>query len=201
MEALTAWAIPTWLTGIKVGKIAPEKRPAILAFKREAADVLYRHFAQRSPALSAPATLVPSEPITKPAAPGADATPEDWLTYHQQMVTWLEWQRDIEQWRARVESRLDSHEEVLRLVPEILERLGPQTLSPEHQRTVQAGVNRLHDLTNRSYGAIYDELRQAFHVGAYKDIPEVRWLDVVAWFQARIGRAGGGKTPQQGSLF
>ncbi|HLY30208.1 MAG TPA: hypothetical protein VKQ36_04220 [Ktedonobacterales bacterium] len=32
-EVLTAWAIPMWLTGIQVARLAPEKRPIILAFK------------------------------------------------------------------------------------------------------------------------------------------------------------------------
>lgn len=38
MDVLTAWAIPTWLHGIQLSRLAPEKRPAILAFQREAAD-------------------------------------------------------------------------------------------------------------------------------------------------------------------
>src|SRR5690349_2387795 len=46
-EMLTAWAIPTWLTGIQLSRVAPEKREAIKAYKREAADALYRHFSQR----------------------------------------------------------------------------------------------------------------------------------------------------------
>lgn len=34
MEALLAWAIQVWLQGIRVSRLAPEKQPAILAFKR-----------------------------------------------------------------------------------------------------------------------------------------------------------------------
>ena len=41
---LTAWAIPLWLTGIQTKKLAEEKRPAILAFKKQAANALYEHF-------------------------------------------------------------------------------------------------------------------------------------------------------------
>src|SRR5260370_39536575 len=69
MDMLTAWAIPTWLTGIQLSRVAPEKRKAIRAFKREAADVLYRYFAQRRHELAAPASLVPAEPIIKPERP------------------------------------------------------------------------------------------------------------------------------------
>jgi hypothetical protein len=44
MEMLTAWAIPIWLTGIQPSRVAPKGREAIKAYKREAADALYRHF-------------------------------------------------------------------------------------------------------------------------------------------------------------
>ncbi len=44
LNVLIAGAIPTWLSGISLGKVAPELRPTLLAFQREAADVLYRHF-------------------------------------------------------------------------------------------------------------------------------------------------------------
>ena len=55
------------------------------------------------------------------------------------MAAWYRWQADIEQWRDSVESRLESVEEITRLVPEILDRLGQATLSPEHQRTSRRG--------------------------------------------------------------
>jgi hypothetical protein len=78
MDVLTAWAIPARLQGIKLGKVAPEKRPAILAFKREAADVLYRHFSQQR-TLQAPSSLVPAEPVAEPARPAHDARRETWI--------------------------------------------------------------------------------------------------------------------------
>ncbi len=135
-----------------------------------------------APALTAPASLVPAEPITQPDTPPAGAPPAEWLRYHQQMIVFLEWQRDIEQWRGSVEDRLESVEELTRLVPEILERLGPATLSPEHQRSIQAAVKRLHDLTGIAFAAVYDELRDAFHVGTYKEILDSQWNEVATWF-------------------
>lgn len=187
MEMLTAWAIPTWLTGIQLKRVAPEKRAAILAYKREAADALYRHFSQAQVReLPAPSSLVASEPITQPDYPPSGAPPSAWLRYHQQMVAFLEWQQDMEAWRGGIEDRLESVEELTRLVPEILERMGPATLSSEHQRSVQASVKRLHDLTGQSFGAIYGELNEAFHVGKYSDIPDGQWLQVATWLRTRI---------------
>jgi hypothetical protein len=164
--------------------------------------VLYRHFAQR-PALPAPSSLVPAEPQVRPAAPAPDAPVADWLEYHRQMVAWLEWQADIERWRDGVEHRLQTLEEGISLLPDILERLGPVPLSPEQQRTVQTSVNRLHTVTGRSHAALYDALRQAFHVGTYKEIPAARWPEVAAWFRAQLDRAGAStpQNPDQPSLF
>jgi hypothetical protein len=105
------------------------------------------------------------------------------------MIAFLQWQRDVEQWRGEVESRLETVEEVTRLVPEILERLGPQTLTPEHQRTVQNSAKRLHELAGVAYPTIYAELGDHFHVAKYEQIPESRWAEVVDWFQRRIDAA------------
>ena len=44
LNVLIAGAIPKWLSGIRLGKVAPELRPFLLTLQREAADVLYRHF-------------------------------------------------------------------------------------------------------------------------------------------------------------
>ncbi len=109
----------------------------------------------------------------------------------------------MEHRQGALETRMENAEAVLQLVPELIERLGPATLSPEHQRTIQAGVNRLHELTRRPHAALYNDLREAFRVGTYKDIHEARWEAVVAWFRERAALAGG-KTdtpPAQGSLF
>jgi hypothetical protein len=88
-----------------------------------------------------------------------------------------------------VEDRLESHEASLALLPEILERLGPETLSPEHQRSVQQGVKRLHDVGGASYGANYADLADHFHVAKYDQLTEARWAEVAAWFSTRIDAA------------
>jgi hypothetical protein len=203
VEALIAWAIPVWLQGIKVSRLAPEKQPAILAFKREAADVLYQHFAARqrgeAVALPAPAAVVPvvpSEPIAKPEYPGPNASEDELIDYHEQMLAFLYWRKDVGAWRARVdmrqdhlEDRVESLEAGMQLLPEILERLGNQTLTAEHQALVERAVKELHDLAGFSFGAIYFDLNQQFHVGTFTDIPESRWQEVAEWFRMRIEAA------------
>ncbi|HLW00044.1 MAG TPA: phage antirepressor N-terminal domain-containing protein [Ktedonobacterales bacterium] len=208
MPALSLRALPFWLAGIDTHRLDPTIEPVILAYQREVVDVLYRHFAQKRQQHADPHHLVPTEPITQPALPGHDAPPDVWLAYHEQMVVWLRWQHEVETWRGKVdtwhgsvEHRLEHVEELAGLVPEILERLGPQTLSPAHLRTVQASVNRVHDVTGQSHASIYEELRDHFHVGTYKEIPEDRWADVMAWFQARLQWAQRTQDQQSPLLF
>jgi len=95
----------------------------------------------------------------------------------------------LEDVEDELHSRLEGMEEVTRLVPEILERLGPQTLTSEHQSTVKNMARRLSELSGISYASIYAELNDTFHVGKYSDIADARWADITAWFQLRIDAA------------
>jgi len=135
MAVLILHAVPFWLAGIDPKRVRQEIRPEILRYQREVVDVLYA-WAQSPKTGTSPAGLVPVEQIAKPEAPADDAGLEAWREYHRQMVLWIDWQHDIDVWRGSVESRLESLEEVTNLIPEILERLGPQTLTPDHQRRI-----------------------------------------------------------------
>lgn len=77
----------------------------------------------------------------------------------------------------------------MRLVPEPLERVGPATLSPEHQGSVQTLAKRLHEIGGFSFVTIYSELNAAFHVGKYGQISEASWPEVASWFVTRINAA------------
>src|SRR5262249_55533879 len=72
---------------------------------------------------------------------------------------------------GELHSRLEGMEEVTRLVPEILERLGPQTLTPEHQATVKHMAKRLNEVSGINYATIYSDLNAAFHAGRYNHEP------------------------------
>lgn len=194
-SVLTAWAIPLWLTGVHITRLAEPKRADIRAFKKQAANVLYEHFSHlKLP--PPPAMLVPSEPIEKPTYPDESAGWDERRKYHRDMVTWLDWQTDIAAWQKDTNNRLDGLEsevesihEVARLVPELLERMGPATLSPEHMRSVQALVKRLHEIGGFTFASIYGELNDRFHVGKYDQIPEASWEEVTRWFATRINAA------------
>jgi hypothetical protein len=198
-DFLTAWAIPYWLTGVETSRIKDEKkRQAILLFKRRAADVLYQHFSQTKALPEPSRAIVPVEPT----APAPDASALVWAEYHRQMAAFYEWkaatdtrldlleerQVTIEERQSEVESRLDEHRRVLAFIPDILDRLGPETLTSDHQRLVQHYTKQLHDATGKPYGTIYDDLKTAFKVPKYADIPEAEWDKVEHWFKVQIER-------------
>jgi len=138
-------------------------------------------------------TSVEASTVTKPLP---DAPAASWADYYESLSVLYRRQAAYEAQLAYVDeqidelhSRLESVEEVTRLVPELLERLGPQTLSAEHQSTTQEMVKRLHDLTGYSFSTIYTDLNRSFRVGKYSDIPDARWPDVAQWFSTRIAAA------------
>jgi P22_AR N-terminal domain len=191
-DFLTAWAIPYWLTGVETSRIKDEqKRQAILLFKRRAADVLYQHFSQAKALPEPSRAVVPAQPT----APAPDASPIAWAEYHRQMAAFYEWKAvtdtrldRLEERQSEVESRLDEHRRVLAFIPDILDQLGPKTLSSDHQRLVQHYTKQLHEATGKPYGTIYDDLKTAFKVPKYADIPEAEWDKVERWFKVQIER-------------
>jgi hypothetical protein len=188
------------LQGVRLGHVAEEKRAAILAFKREAADVLYRHFSQPRQQLT---PLVPSEPIAQPTTPAIDAPRDIWRAYHRDMLTWLDWQDDVERFRLQTQARLDDHdaqlgelhervegqEEIARMLADAITKLGVQNLTPTHQASVKQMASRLHTMSNVSYATIYGELNHDFHVPKYADIPDEHYEQVMTWFRQRIDAA------------
>lgn len=58
MAAVDLRSLPLWLATIEPSRVKPEARPALVAYQREACDVLYRHF------------LAPPAPVEVPTLPG-----------------------------------------------------------------------------------------------------------------------------------
>ena len=187
MPTLILHAAPYWLATIDTRRMDKDdpRRLEILNYQRNAVDALYA-WAQAPKALATPTNLVPAEQISKPSPPIEGADLGAWREYHRQMVLWFDWQHDIEAWRGSVESRLEGLEEVTDLIPEILERLGPHTLTPEHQHAVQKYVQQMHELTGKPYGTLYESLKAAFGVPKYADIPDQDWPRVVQWFRVQL---------------
>ncbi len=193
MAALILRAVPFWLAGIDPKRVREEIRPDILRYQREVVDVLYAwvQTSKTLPTAEQASGLVPAEPVTPPARPEQGAALDEWREYYLRMAAVMEWQMDVELWRGNVESRLEGVEAMTSLIPEILDRLGPETLTMQHQRQLQASVRRLHEASGKAYGTVYDDLKTAFGKPRYQELLESEWPDVERWFTVQIERAKG----------
>jgi hypothetical protein len=155
-----------------------------------------------------------STSVAKLPKPAPDAPALLWARYHEQVAALYYRQAAYEQQLTVIDTQIVEHDQALanhalqlgemhsrleaveatqrELLPELLERLRPHTLSTEHQAAVRAGVARLHE-AGMSYGAVYAELGRAFQVASYRDIPESRWDEVAAWFRERMEPERGGE--------
>lgn len=187
MATLVLRAAPYWLATIDTRRMKKDdpQRLEILRYQGEVVDVLYA-WASSPRTIEPPKNLVPAEPITQPTRPSQDAPLAEWHDYYQRMAALIEWQMDVEQWRGSIESRVEGIEA---LIPDIFDRLPPVTITPEHQRQVQTFVRQLAELTGKHPNTIYDNLKTAFSVPRYQDLPEGEWEQVEKWFTGQIDRA------------
>ncbi len=197
MPTLVLDSAPYWLATIDTRRMSKDdpKRLEILEYQRRAVAALFAWAASVPKAIATPMNLIPAEPITKPTAPADDASLDEWREYHRQMVVWIDWQHDIETWRGKVdiwrggmESRMEGVEAMTGLIPEILERLGPEKLTDKHQEMVKYYVGQLSQITGKHRQTIYTDLYRAFSVPKYQDILEADWPVVENWFMVQIER-------------
>jgi hypothetical protein len=213
MPALTLRGFPTWVLGINPSEVkdnpddggkAEYIRQMIIAYQVEAVDVLYHYFAQKKQAslvreaASTYTTIVPAGPVAEPVKPADEAADSEKAAYYEHLAAWALWMaaQHNQQWRSTMQSRIDEqearleHQEAMsNLLPEIIERLGPETITPQHQGQVRGYVKQLHELTNKPYPTIYDDLRLAFGPARYQDLLEAEWSQIEAWFLTQIEAA------------
>lgn len=211
MPVLTLRGFSPWILGINPNEVEedpeqPEQaehiREMIIAYQQEAIDVLYSYFMRRSesrPALAeSRALVVPAEPLTEPIKPAEDAPDEEQSAYYEDLAVWAWWKaaQHNRQWRGQVQAhleslqtQLESEKAVTDLIPEIIARLGPETITPTHQGQVRGYVKRLHELTSKPYPTIYEDIRLAFGPARYQDLLEADWTRIENWFKVQIERA------------
>jgi len=197
-------AVPFWLAGIDAKRVREDLRPDIIRYQREVVDILYA-WASQTRAIGAPPEqkVIPSQPETIAISvatqqPGPQASITELADYHEALSIWHRWKADqyiqqwrgeLEEWRGSIEERLGSEKAITDLIPEILERLGPATLTPEHHRRVQTLAQQLQKATGKPHATIYNELKTAFEKPRIQDLLEDEWPQVENWFRGQIERA------------
>ncbi len=212
-QVLALRSLAYWLTGIDHKRTRSELQDEILKYQIEAVDALYTWAGQRPRVLPASteqqqieanssATIARPESlsIVPIEEPGPEATHHERASYHELMSIWHRHQADVhaQAWRSEVnirieeqETRIEAREAVTNLIPDILERLGPATLTSQHQSRVRGYVKRLHEVSGKPYATIHDDLRVAFEKPRYQEILEDEWPQVEQWFLIQIERAQG----------
>jgi hypothetical protein len=92
-----------------------------------------------------------------------------------------------------LQKRVENLETGGTVLPELLERLGPERMRPEHQEMVKRWAGELHRLSGVDYNSIYQDLNDDFQVDRFSDIPESEWERLEMWFHERITLA---RTPR-----
>ena len=130
--------------------------------------------------------------------PGPEATHRQKAAYHELMSVWHRHQADLhaQAWRAEVdarvedqEARLEAREAVVQLIPEILDRLGPEKINGSQQTNIRGMVKRLVEISGIPYQSVYWELAQAFQAPRYDEILASQYPAVCQWFKRRIEAA------------
>jgi len=207
MPAITLRGFSPWMLSINPNEVKDENpveeeriRALVIAYQEEAKDALYEYFVskRRTVTLSERAVTVLAEPLAEPQKPELGADAHALTSYYEDLAVWALWQarQHAQEWRGQVQEQLvslqdqlESEKAVTDLIPEIIERLGPETITPAHQGQVKGYVKQLHELTGKPYPTIYDEIRLAFGPARYQDLLEADWTQIENWFKVQIERA------------
>lgn len=195
MPTLVLRAVPYWLATIDTRRMDTDdpRRAEILEYQRNAVDALYA-WAQSIQTVPS-AAVVTSEQVIKPTAPPDGAPLDEWQAFHRQMVVWIDWQREMQAWQGSVVNSLEA------VTGRILKQIGPERITTEHQTLVQFYVSKLHEITKKPRETIYAQLKTAFRVPRYDEIPESDWPRVEQWFRLQFPGQKFPESTTQGELF
>ena len=185
VDVLIVTAIPAWLIGIQLNRLAPEKQALILRFQDEAVDTLYHHFFKADAQATA---QQPSEPEidagewveSEPRSPAPDTI---WERLYETLVGFeSEWQtmkQDMAEQKkkiAAIEQRLQSGAAAGQTQRE------NRPLSLEHIMQLYTLARALESQTGEPVSALFRQLAEVFDVTDVSAIPNDGWEHVLNWF-------------------
>ncbi len=203
--------IALWLAGAQTASMKSEFRAKIDTYQEELAPVATQVF-MRVVGLRT-AQLVPTEDPRIVALAEQIDTLTDIATFlREHMQGMLEAQGHVsmrlEQAVQLLEALAGRQETTENQVARIDERT--KRLTAAHAREVQLLVERIVRVIERqsatatlssAHAMIYGRLKTRFRAGSYKEIPDERFEEVMAYLHEELRKATGGEGPTQGSLF
>ena len=171
IEVLIVDAIPEWVLGIQINKLAPEKRPLLLALKAEAFDVFYGYFFGAYSGQNA-----------QPTAKELPEQDDVWERLYQAIAgverEWRSMKADIATMKADIAALKAAQEQKSAGAA----RRADDRLSPDHFLHLYVLARSLESRTGEPLGAVMRELAAAFQVTDVGELPDSAWDGVLAWF-------------------
>lgn len=192
IEVLIVDAIPEWALGIQINKLAPEKRPLLLALKAEAFDVFYGYFFKTD--IGQAGQPAPEEPTANTARPTRERrqAPPWELIYRglEMLATGME---ELELEHQAMSSQIDTLKGQMAEMQQWREQSGsagpaPQRargLSMDHLIQLTVLAEALRSQTGEPIKVIYADLSRAFGVEEVNDIPDAGWQTALSWLWQR----------------
>lgn len=199
METLASWAIPTWLGGLQLNKLAPDKQEIVLAFQAEIVDALHQHFS----ALHQHFSKKVAGPTAQQGAAPEKMQPLYRSALEMHIEAWQETAQELDAREERYETRLAVVEQqlarVMAQVAALEQRDGgargeepPQQagriLSQGHIGQVYVLARHQRDQTGEPISDLLRDLAETFDVPDMSDIPDEGWDHILRWFRGRTQR-------------
>lgn len=191
-EVLLVDAIPEWALGIQINKLAPEKRPLLIALKVEAIDAFYGYFFKTDTGQAGrPAPEEPAANTARPTRERRQAPPWE-LIYRglEMLATGME---ELELEHLAMSSQIDTLKGQMAEMQQWRqerEAAGPapqraRVLSMDHLIQLTVLAEALRSRTGEPIKAIYADLSRAFGVEEVNDIPDAGWQTMLSWLWQR----------------
>ena len=178
IEVLIVDAIPEWVLGIQINKLAPEKRPLLLALKAEAFDVFYGYFFGTSSGQTARQT---AKQIPEPD--------DRWEQLYQLIAgfenEWRTMKADMAAMKIDIARLKAAQDQRPAGAAQGAARQAVDRLSPDHFLHLYVLARSLESRTGEPLGAVMRELAAAFQVTDIGELPDSAWDAILSWFWQR----------------
>jgi hypothetical protein len=205
-------ALPGWLYGITTGKVRADLVEKIDRYRDECFDVLWNHFkGQIVPVEPAPPTDINPVEQALMLAEAVASLARGQLEYEQRLGVVEGTQRTLADYlRGFMQETRAGHKDLVQRVTALEVYVsGGGTISESqaaelslHVKTVAHALEAkgLVGATN-GYQRVYGELYRRYRIGAYRQLPAVRFDEALAWLQRWYEEVTGEAPPEQGRLF